>query len=210
MNLFKKYPRVVAIVALFVIATTGLRLVRTLTRPPETDVIRAYYDEVADQARTASMYLEKNAKVVVLTFDAEARSANNEPLRRMIGGLKEAGLSVGHVERLVMDTNQGWSDVIPGFPYHEFLRVARDHPDVDAIISLSGAPYLSPDTERPDPATLPPLLIARRIEWTQNLSKLLDEGRVVMAIVHGKTPSENGQDHEVEVLTAAGWVARGP
>ena len=59
----------------------------------------------------------------------------------MIENLKAEELAVRHIEQLVMDTSQGWSDVTPGFPYEEFLRVAREHPRVDAVLSLSGTPY---------------------------------------------------------------------
>jgi len=210
MNFFEKYKGIVSIVALLVIATGGLRLVRSLRRPPETDVIRAYYDEVADEVRVVATYLEKGARVVVLTFDAEARSVNNEPLRRMVAALKEEGLSIRHKERLVMDLAKGWSDTTPGFPYKEFLRVARDHREVDAVISLCGAPYFTAAGDRPDPTTLPPLLIPRGVQWTANLSGLLDEGQVALVVVHEPEQSTDSPDGQALVQTSPRWDLRVP
>lgn len=207
MNFFEKYKGIVAIAALLVIVTAGLRLVRSLSGPPETAVMRAYYDEVADEVRVVATYLEKGARVVVLTFDAEARSANNEPLRRMVAALKEEGLSIRHEERLVMDTAKGWSDTTPGFPYDEFLRVAGEHRGVDAVISLCGAPYFTAAGDRPDPTTLPPLLIPRGVQWTANLSGLLDEGRVMLAVTDQENPAERDRERGYRVVTASGWNA---
>ena len=210
MNLFKKYKGVVSIVALVVIVTAGLRLIRSLSRPTETAVMRAYYDEVADEVRVVASYLEKGARVVVLTFDIEARSANNEPLRRMVAALKEEGLSVRHEERLVMDTAKGWSDTTPGFPYDEFLRVAGEHRGVDAVISLCGAPYFTSAGDRPDPTTLPPLLIPREVHWTGSLSGLLDEGRVALVVTRPPDQPGDSSEGNAQVLTSPRWDLRVP
>jgi len=210
MNLFKKYKGVVSIVALLVIVTAGVRLVRTFKRPHETAVMRAYYDEVADEVRVVASYLEKGARVVVLTFDMEARSTNNEPLRRMVAALKEEGLSIRHQERLVMDTAKGWSDTIPGFPYDEFLRVAGEHRGVDAVISLCGAPYVTSPSDQPDPTTLPPLLIPREVQWTANLSGLLDDGRVALVVTRQPDQPEDSPDGKAPVLTSSRWDLRLP
>lgn len=194
------------------IMLAGMRIYHTVVHPRPSKAVAAYYDSVSDQVRHASAYVKKGANVVVLVFDAEMRSENNEPLKRMIKTLKEENLSILHVERLVMDMNKGWSDIIPGFPYDEYLRVAREYTKADAILSLCSAPYPLPLTDGPDVSSLPPLLLMRAVPWSQGLSQLIDGGLVAMAVVTKEpemrgdnVPAGSAFEQNFDVLTGKGF-----
>ena len=195
-----------------VLSLVALRIYHTVIRPAPSKAVAAYFDSVSDQVRQAAAYVKKDATVVVLVFDAEMRSENNEPLKRMIKALKEENLSIQHVERLVMDTSSGWSDTMPGFPYEEYVRVAREHPKADAILSLCSAPYPAPDADKTEVSSLPPLLLMRAAPWSQGLSRLVEDGWVAMAVVtkdsvmeDERAPEGSAFGDKYEVLTSTGY-----
>jgi hypothetical protein len=210
MNLFEKYPKATIAALVILITLAGMRIYRAAFQPPPGKVVSAYYDSVSDQVRQAAKHVKKGANVVVLVFDAEMRSQNNEPLKRMIKTLKEENLNIQHVERLVMDVSKGWSDTIPGFPYDEYLRVAREYPQADAILSLCSAPYSLPPMDKTDVSSLPPLLLARAVPRSEGLSHLIDHGWVAMAVVLKEQEGERNPPGSLfgdkyEVLSSKGF-----
>lgn len=175
-----------AVIAVCCVIFAGIRIYRSWIRPHDNPAMDAYSSVLSGQASEAARFLNRGASVVVLAFETEAKSPVNRSLRSMIETLKADGLSVRHVEYLRFDPQRGWSMTTPGFPYEEFLRVAREYPGIDAMISFCGAPYLRPTTERPDPGSLPLLLIPRLVERTRGLGELLAEGRVALALTQAR------------------------
>jgi hypothetical protein len=215
LNVFENHPKAMTAILVTLIGLAAIRMYHAVVQPTPDKAVAAYYDSVSDQVRHAAAYVKKGATVVVLVFDAEMRSQNNEPLKRMIKTLKEEKLSIQHVERLVMDTSSGWSDTIPGFPYEEYVRVARKYPNADAILSLCSAPYPVPATEKTDVASLPPLLLMRAVPRSQELSRLVEGGWVAMAVVtrdpgmeDDMDPESSAFDQKFEILTSAGFKTR--
>jgi hypothetical protein len=214
-KIFENYPKTMTAILVTLIGLIVLRVYHAAVKPAPGKAVAAYYDSVSDQIRHAAAHVKKGASVVVLVFDAEMRSQNNEPLKRMIKTLKEENLSIQHVERLVMDTRSGWSDAIPGFPYQEYLRVAREHPNADAILSLCSAPYPIPASEKNDVSSLPPLLLMRAAPWSPGLARLVEGGWVAMAVVTKSpdmkdemAPEGSSFDQKFGILTSADFKTR--
>ena len=186
----KKRPKLMTVVAVCAIGLAAVSAYRTWNRRGVNPVLESYANEASLQAAQAADFLQERAPVVVLAFESEAESAVNQPLQSMIQTLKSRGLSVRKVEYLRFDAQSGWKEGHPGFPYDEFLRVAKKHSGLTAVISLCGAPYMGESTERPDPQSLPLLVIPRSVEMTRSLSQLIQEGRVAMAVVERRKPME--------------------
>jgi len=187
----KKRPKLMTVIAICAIVLAAISIYRTWTGRGKNVAVEAYSGEGSLQAAQAAEYLQQRSPVVVLAFESEAKSQVNQPLQSMIQTLKTRGLSIRQVEYLRFDAQSGWKEGHPGFPYEEFLRVAKKYPGVTAVISLCGAPYLQETTERPDPRSLPLLMIPRSVEMTRSLSRLIQEGRVAMAVVDRKGPASN-------------------
>jgi hypothetical protein len=209
-TLIENHPK--AMIALLVALTSlaAIRIYHAVVHPTPGHAVAAYYDSVTEQVRHAASHVKKGASVVVLVFDAEMRSQNNEPLKRMIKALKEENLSIRHVERLIMDTSRGWSETMPGFPYEAYVRVALEYPKADAILSLCSAPYPDPALEKTDVSSLPPLLLMRAVPWSPGLSRLVEGGLVAMAVVNKDPDLEDDMapegaafDQTFEILTSA-------
>lgn len=215
MNIFEKHPKAMTAILVALLGLVVLRMYHAAVKPVPGKAVAAYYDSASDQVRQAAAYVKTGGTVVVLVFDAEMRSQNNEPLKRMIKALKEENLSIQHVERLIMDTSRGWSDTMPGFPYEEYLRVAREYPKADAVLSLCSTPYPVPAPEKTDVSSLPPLLLMRAVPWSQGLSRLVEGGWVAMAVVIKSpemkdeiAPEGSAFDQRFGILTSAGYKTR--
>lgn len=211
MNVLKNHPKAMTAILVALLGLAAIRMYHAAVQPTPGKAVAAYYDSVSDQVRFAARHVKRGASVVVLVFDAEMRSQNNEPLKRMIKALKEEQISIQHVERLVMDTSRGWSYTIPGFPYEEYVRVAREYPKADAILSLCSVPYSVPASEKTDVSSLPPLMLMRAVPWSQELSRIVEGGWVAMAVVTKApdmkdegTPEGSAFDQKFGILTSSG------
>ena len=211
LNVLNNHPRAMTAILVALLVLAAIRMYHATVQPTPGKAVAAYYDSVSDQVRYAASHVKRGASVVVLVFDAEMRSPNNEPLKRMIKALKEENLSIQHVERLIMDTSRGWSDTMPGFPYEEYLRVAREYPKADAILALCSVPYSVPASEKTDVSSLPPLMLMRAVPWSQELSRLVEGGWVAMAVVTKSpdtkdegAPEGSAFDQKFGILTSSG------
>lgn len=161
MSLFSEHPRATAFAAIALLLIAGSRLVRQGNRAPHVQAAVSYYNDMVLQAELATADLPDGAEVVILGYDKEMKLASEKNFRRVYRSLESKGLSVLHVESLVYDEETGWIGTRYGFPYHEFLRVVREHPDADAVLSLCGIPYGFEDAVPGEAGGRPPLLIAR-------------------------------------------------
>ncbi len=156
MSVIKKHPKAVSALVMAVALVVVINVFRA-DQPPKAvqEVFSTLYRNWTRQAEQLGNVLDKGARVVVLDFE---RSGDRE-YGHVIAALQETGVTLEHIERLVVDEDAGWDSEKPGFPYFEFVRAADAHPGVDAVISFCGLPYFSPGAQRPNPSELPKLLV---------------------------------------------------
>ena len=178
--------------ALVVIAVSIIHLFRDTT-PSEFQESKDVYTEVrALQVLRVAEHLPPGAPVGLLVFQSELESPE---IKRIVRQLKKAGMEVQHVEG-VGSTGEGGQ----GFPYEEYCRVAEEHPDLKALISLCGTPSRPKTETLPDPASLPPLLVTGELEVPARLRRMLYHGRVAAALVPRKDPSMEPTTTPAELL----------
>jgi len=199
MRLFSSHPRATRAITAAVILFAGIRLLKNSTQTPHREAIDQYYQELALQLRMAAEDLPRGTDVVVLGYAQELEAGDEKQFRQVLRSLKKEGVSVLHAEPLVYDEEAGWSGSKMGFPYSEFLRVVRENPDADAVLSICGLPYGVNDAEPGNRADLPPLLIARiEGEGRTAIDRLLNEGWIQAAVVlqegSGQDESPRGYD----------------
>jgi hypothetical protein len=194
MTMIQDHPKVAIAVALLVVALSLTGLFRDKTPSEIQVVLDAFYEDLIWQAEAVTAGLDDGAKVVVLVYDGEIDLGGGPRFKHVYRALEKTGLHIQKVDQLVYNETVGWKQLLYGFPYEEFLRVAREHPDVDGVISLCGVPYFSKGTERPDPSSLPPLCVTRVERWSRALQDLVDEGRVATAAVPRETSLKDGDD----------------
>jgi hypothetical protein len=182
MKFIRDHAAIFFIVAIILIAISLFQWVRPRRSPAAKQAAKLYYENAAEQIRLAASHLDPDADVVLMIYDGEYQSMNKPHLKALFSVLKKE-FNMTHVERLVYDETRGWTMAPSGFPYGEFLEVARAHPGAGAIISMCGAPYFSKGTQRADPASLPPLLVTRVDGLSKPLQALLEEGIVAVAVV---------------------------
>lgn len=183
MNILEKYPKsvVAALVVVLVLILVSLNGSNDLPGFVKDD-LKSIQKDMIWQAEQLAGVLEEGSGVVVLDLDYVMQAHGNRVYSRVFDALTDGGVSILHVEGLTPDEGQGWIPFQPGFPYFEFLRVAEEYPDADAVIALCGAPYFSGNSQWPDEAELPKLLVAEGVQ-AGSAEMLYDEGLLYAATV---------------------------
>lgn len=186
MSFLEKQPKVAVAAALILILISLVSLFRPDSPPKfvEQSVSKLFTD-MALQAEQIANFLEDGSRVVLMERDLTLKAHRESDYQRIFRALEDGGVSIQHVERLIVDERQGWDPFAPGFPYSEFVRVAGEYPDVDAVISLCGTPYGLVASDRPSSSARPPLLIMNK-GWSGLPKWLLDEGWVAGGVVYSE------------------------
>jgi hypothetical protein len=190
MNYSSINPKIVLLgAALMLIA--ALALFRSRTTPATIkDDLKTIQRDLVRQAEQLAGTLEPGSRVVVLELDF-AREAHGERVYdQVVRALKTKSLNVQRVETLTIIAAHGWDTSLPGFPYAEFLRVAKAYPDAEAIIALCGPPYGLDRIPLSNSPSLPKLLVAGGVSGAAAES-LCKQGRLHAATVP-RTVTEHG------------------
>lgn len=122
------------------------------------------------------------------------------------GALEDGGVSVKAVESL--QGNDYAAGMIPmemgGFPVEELIRIGQTHPDVDAIVSMVGAPWLQGDEAMSIPESLPQLVVAQGVMML-GAADMFHSGIVTMAIM---PRTDMAPDAQEEPKTTREWFDR--
>lgn len=151
--------------------------------------LKAIHRDMVRQVEQLAGTLESGARVVVLELDFAREAHGDRVYDQVLRALKAKGLNVQRMETLTVDAAQGWDASLPGFPYAEFLRVAKTYPDAEAVIALCGPPY-GLDRIPAGSNTLPKLLVAGGVSGG-SAESLCKQGRLHAATVP-RTVMENG------------------
>ncbi len=204
MRLLQKHLKITIGVALIVIVLAVANLLRRDRVPAEiVSATTTYFEDLKWQAATIAADLPGGARVVVLVPEYESELPSCQSLyQRIYDAIEDGGVEISQVEKLTWDAAEvSEDDPTMTFPYRAFLRVARDHPDAAAIISLCGAPYFSRQAgPLSDPTTLPPLFVTRKKTLTPVLENLLARGWIAKLAV-----LQEGSDSEYRVVTSPRW-----
>jgi len=149
-------------------------------------------------------FLGAGKTVVVVRHGDEMKSP---PLKKMqaafIDALEEGDLTVA--AEVGLELNNGTPDIVmmdmAGLPLDEYIRIAEEHSTADAIVSMVGGPYVSPDEMDEIPEGLPPLIISHGSDLRLASMELFDRGIVIMAIM----PRFDLDDSGTEPTTDREW-----
>jgi hypothetical protein len=131
-------------------------------RPPSSvrEDLMTIHQDLVRQAEQLAGTLESGSSVVVLELGYTMEAHGDRVYSRVFDALTANGLNIQHVESLTVDESRGWDPVAAGFPYGEFIRVAKAFPEVNAVIALCGSPYGVEQYRSMSDVTLPKLLVA--------------------------------------------------
>lgn len=152
--------------------------------------LKAIHRDMVRQVEQLASTLESGARVVVLELDFAREAHGDRVYDQVLRALKTKGLNVQRMETLTVDAAQGWDASLPGFPYAEFLRVAKAYPDAEAVIALCGPPYGLERIPLSSASPLPKLLVAGGVSGGAAES-LCKQGWLHAATVP-RTVTENG------------------
>lgn len=185
MSYLRTHPAGALILAGAIFVLAGFNLYRYFFEPPAPEAYIHYYQETAEQVRLVAADLPKDARITLMVMDGEYSSVNKTHMKKMVRALKRDGLNIQHVERLTVDPGEHWPMTSLGFPYNEFLSVAKAHPDTDAVISLCGPPVGIDPKTAPHPEDLSSLLLVVRVDdgLSNRLAIQLKNGFVQAAVV---------------------------
>ena len=131
-------------------------------------------------------FLGPGKTVVIVRHGDELKS---EPLKKMqgafIGALEDGSITVA--AEVSLDLGDSGPEVMmfdmAGMPLDEYIRIAEEHSSVDAIVSMVGGPYSTPEELDDIPDGLPPLIISHGSDLRMSSMELFDREIVIMAIM---------------------------
>lgn len=179
MSTIQQHSKILIPVALAVIVLAVASLFRDTTPGPIQEQIDLGYEVMALQVVRVCEALPPEASVALLANQSELKKRE---FKGMVRRLKKMGLTVLHIEGTTISEDTEWGEEM-GFHYEDVLRVAEEHPDLNAIVSLCGTPFWPKKATRPDPASLPDLLVMGDLERSRRLNQMMEKGLVASALV---------------------------
>lgn len=198
------YLPYIIIVVLFILAV-GSRIRQAAPPKALVERLEAHWEDILMQVQAVTGHLSPGDEVVVILFDGEYAMSGKGGLKRVQKVLNHRGITVRSVEKLAMDEDYLVNFDPLRFAYSEYLRVTRQYPDADAVLSLCGFPILPADGELPDPMNLPPLLLTRVASIQGTVGTLLNEGRIAAVVTYRENPGPGNQFEDLfEVIHGQG------
>ena len=206
MSKIQQHSKIVIPVALAVIALAVASMFRDATPGPIQEQIDLYYEVMALRVVRVCEALPPEASVALLANQSEL---DKREFKGMIRRLKKMGLTVLHIKGVSDSDDAEWGDQM-GFPYRDFLRVAEEHPNLNAIISLCGTPFWPKEAALPDPSSLPDLLVTGDIEMPHRLNRMLAQDLVTSALVPREDPGMEDATDAAQLLDRDYEMLYGP
>lgn len=164
------------------LATIALSTASLLRKPSPPDAVSAavesFYDRLILQVDLLTAELKPGSQVVALVVFGEFEHGAKARYQRVFQTLKDKGIKVRKIERLLEKPEEGALGNVLGFPMREYLRVAEENPEADAILSFCGLPFGSVNPQQKGLSQRPPLLLTRVNHWTPALQAMIEEGLV--------------------------------
>lgn len=199
----RKKPYVV-LVSILIIVSGVLSIFYSMSvgrRPIRTPRHEALAARLA--AETARLL---NNKGQILLLDAEAQQA------KVPAAIERRAYFVKHIEhsgaiKIVAVENAKFRESIGhgdrGFAAEQFFAILKNHPNLDAIVSLAGPPELSDEQVSQLPPKLPKLIVVSGIN--KQVRPLMNHGLLQIAIVPRFTPLDGAAK---DPKTKADWFDR--
>lgn len=194
--------KVILLLALSLISLAVLNHVRNQgLSEPLAARLNIHWQELIMQVQAVTANLPAGAEVVILQYDGEFIMSSKEGMRSMEAALAKQGVGIQHIEKIPMSEDYLASFDPLRFPYAEYLRIASEYSDVEAVLSLCGFPVMANGDERTDPSRLPPLLLTRVNVFSGTVAELLEEGRIQAVVTYLESPGPgNAFDDKYEVI----------
>lgn len=177
-----KQPLVI-FVALVVIVISGAFIVRSFYRPRPRANTTPFLAIAPAMAEETAKLLVSTGKIALVTYDLKQEGAvllrdQSKLFRSTLA--KHSGIVIAAESQVILP-----SDVLPeeaGLPADEYLRILRENPDLDAIVSFIGSPSLTDKQIRQLPRRIPKCVVVND-PGTGRLRKLLENDIVQVAII---------------------------
>ena len=202
----EKAPLVIA-ASIIIIVVSLVSIMRTMS-PGGPKVNMDRIEGLGQIAGEEAARFLGSGKTVVLVAYPEGPSKHLKLQQDALkDALEDGGVTVKAVESL-QGNDEFSMGMIPmemgGFPIEELIRIGEAHPDVDALVSMVGAPWLQADTAQSIPASLPQLIVAQGAMMI-GAGDLFSSGLVSMAIMpRTDMPAEGAE----EPKTTREWFDR--
>ncbi len=184
MSTIQQHSKIAIPVALAVIVLAVVSMFRDTTPPYIQYQFDLHYEVMALGVVRVCEALPPDASVALLANQSELKKRE---FKGMLRQLKKKGLKVQHIEGIA-NTQDEEQEYEMGFHYEDVLRVAEAHPGLNAIVSLCGTPFWPKKDTRPDPASLPDLLVTGDLERSRRVVQMLNKGLVACAMVPLEDP----------------------